>query len=247
MRHPKPRHPRASTLLALSLASLLALVGCPAETEVEEEPAITETTTPVVEPAVEPEEAVAVAELQAGDGSTAGGTVTFTEKEDGTVEIVAEVHGVAAGGQHGIHLHENGECVGDFSSAGGHFNPTGVDHAGPDAAVHHAGDFGNIEIGEDGSGHLELNSEMLSVGEGPASVVGKAVILHSGEDDLSTQPSGDSGSRVACGVVRLADELGEDAQLSPSITDGTADDDGLVDEGVVDEGAVDEAVDEPEI
>ncbi len=145
---------------------------------------------------------VAAAQLSGPGG--VGGVVSFTQ-EAGDVHVVAKVQG-AKPGSHGIHLHAGGVCEPpDFKSAGDHFNPTGAPHGGPDAAQHHAGDFGNIEVGTDGNGQLDLTTTMLSVGDGgPGDVVGKAVILHGGQDDLTSQPSGNAGPRVACGVVQLA-------------------------------------------
>lgn len=142
----------------------------------------------------------AVAMLQGAPGSEIHGTVTFIQQGD-EVRIVADVTG-ATPGAHGIHLHEHGDCGGEgFANAGGHFNPSGAPHACPPTEPRHAGDFGNVDIGNDGKGHLELTTKDLTVGPGPSSVIGRSVILHEGPDDCSSQPAGNSGARLACGVV----------------------------------------------
>ncbi len=134
------------------------------------------------------------------------GRVMFTRAGD-QVRVVADLTGVTPPGNHGFHLHENGKCERDttgggkdFASAGGHFNPAGAAHACPDAAAHHAGDLGNIVINADGTGHLDVTTSALSL-SGPSSVVGRSVILHAGADDCTTQPTGNSGGRLACGVI----------------------------------------------
>ncbi len=190
------------TLFALIAIATSALffAGCPAK---EEPPPVVQEPAPA--PAPEPEPRVAIASLVFKDAYPgAAGSVVFTETEGG-VEISAQVMYGAEGhaGLHGFHLHEVGDCSApDYTSAGGHFNPSAVDHGGPDAAVHHGGDFGNIMIGEDGSGSLELTSTMLGF-DGENTVVGRAMILHAGEDDLTSQPTGAAGARDACGVVKL--------------------------------------------
>lgn len=155
--------------------------------------------TPLAEPEPAPEPLVATAALSGAEG-TSHGMVTFTQNGD-TTTVTADVAG-APPGLHGFHVHETGECTPpDFTSAGGHFNPTGAIHGAPTDAEHHAGDLGNVQVAEDGSGRLDLTTNMLSVASGPNSVVGRAVILHEGADDFVTQPTGDAGARLACGVV----------------------------------------------
>jgi Cu-Zn family superoxide dismutase len=198
--------------VALTLSWVVAC-GPQRDQEIEGDAATTTGETTSEEMPAEPmPAATASATLQGRAGSDVSGEVTFTEVEGG-VQIVAHVSGLTNAGPHGFHLHEVGDCSAeDFTSAGGHFNPTGVPHGAPTDAEHHAGDFGNIEVGEDGTGHLELVSHMLTVSPGPNSVVGKAVILHEQADDLESQPTGAAGGRVACGVVQAAGGSGETAE-----------------------------------
>ena len=129
------------------------------------------------------------------------GTATFEQASDGVV-LLAEVTGVEPDGPHGFHVHEVGECVPPFTSSGGHFNPTGAPHACPPTLPRHAGAFGNIEIIE-GNGRLEVPSDLVTVTPGETSVIGRAVVLHEGTDDCVSQPTGDAGARMACGVIEL--------------------------------------------
>jgi len=157
---------------------------------------------------------VAGAQL-AGPGGVSG-VITFTQ-EPGGAHVVARVEH-ATPGKHGFHLHAGATCTApDFKSARDHFNPTNASHGAPDAAQHHAGDFGNIDVAADGTGNLDLHSTMLSVGDGGAGdVIGKTVVLHKGEDDLKTQPSGNSGDRIACGVVSRAKGEAETPAATPA-------------------------------
>lgn len=143
----------------------------------------------------------AVAEMKPTKGNKTSGTVTFTRQPDGNgVKITAAISGLTPG-KHGFHLHEKGDCSApDASSAGGHFNPSNVQHGAPDATPHHAGDFGNITADKDGNAKLEVVDPDLSF-EGDNSVIGHAVIVHAKADDLKSQPSGDAGGRLSCGVV----------------------------------------------
>jgi Cu-Zn family superoxide dismutase len=144
----------------------------------------------------------AVAVLSPTDGNEARGVVTFTRTDAG-VTIVADMVGLEPG-PHGFHIHEFGDCsAADGTSAGGHFNPEGTDHAGPDHSVRHVGDLGNITADEDGTAHHELTDAHIAF-SGPHSIIGRGVIIHAGEDDLTSQPTGAAGARVACGVVGVA-------------------------------------------
>ncbi len=144
----------------------------------------------------------AVAVLSPTKGSSVAGEVTFT-KVDGGVKIVADVTGLTPG-LHGFHIHEFGDCSApDGASAGGHFNPHHMQHGGPDAAVRHAGDFGNLEADASGKAHYERVDTMISL-DGAESIIGHGVIVHAKEDDLKTQPTGNAGARVACGAIGVA-------------------------------------------
>jgi Cu-Zn family superoxide dismutase len=143
---------------------------------------------------------MAVAEMKPASNSKVSGTITFTEK-DGKAEVAIDLKGLTPG-EHGFHIHEKGDCSSpDAKSAGGHFNPDSKQHGAPDAPEHHAGDFGNVTAGADGTIKTTMTVDFVTVADGPHSAVGKAVIVHEKKDDLKTQPTGDAGGRVACGVV----------------------------------------------
>lgn len=144
----------------------------------------------------------AIAVLSAASGSSVAGTVTFTAASDGVL-VVADITGLKPG-LHGFHIHEFGDCSApDGKSAGGHYNPTKHEHAGPDAEMRHMGDLGNIEADASGKAHLERKDKMLKL-SGENSIIGYGVIVHEKADDLKTQPTGDAGGRVACGVIGVA-------------------------------------------
>ena len=149
-----------------------------------------------------PEITKAIAVLHPTEGSSVRGVVTFT-KVPGGVKIVADVEGLEPG-KHGFHIHQFGDCsASDGTSAGGHFNPENVAHGGPDASVRHVGDLGNLEADESGKAHYERVDTFVTL-SGSHSVIGRAVVVHAKEDDLSSQPTGAAGSRLACGVIGIA-------------------------------------------
>ena len=150
--------------------------------------------------AQEPTKAIAV--LHPTAGSNVSGTVTFTKGTDG-IQVVADLTGLTPG-KHGFHVHEFGDCSSpDGNSAGSHFNPTHKQHGAPDAADRHAGDLGNIEADASGKAHLDWKDKVMKL-SGPDSIVGHSVIVHEKEDDLKTQPTGNAGGRLACGVIGVA-------------------------------------------
>lgn len=150
-------------------------------------------------------ERIAHAALQDQDGRDIG-YVMFTQTGDGPVGVSIIVLDGRTPGDHGVHIHEIGKCdPPDFMSAGDHWNPTMMPHGGPYAPEHHAGDFGNVTVQENGTGKAELVSGEISLEEGdPHSIVGLSVIYHADPDDLVTQmPPGNAGPRLACGIITL--------------------------------------------
>ena len=145
----------------------------------------------------------AIAVVQPLGNSKVSGKVVFRQTRSG-VEIIAEIKGLAPG-KHGFHVHEFGDCsMADGTCAGAHFNPTGAPHAGPDDQERHIGDLGNIEVREDGTAAYKRVDKLVSL-NGPNSIIGRSVILHADPDDLKSQPSGNAGARVGCGVIGIAD------------------------------------------
>ncbi len=151
-----------------------------------------------------PKKAICV--LAPTEGSTASGWVTFT-RQNGGILIEAEVKGLEPNSKHGFHIHEFGDVSGaDGKATGGHFNPGGHDHSGPDSDVRHVGDLGNIEANEDGVGHYKRLDKLVKF-RGKNGILGRGVIVHAGTDDLKSQPTGDAGGRIAQGVIGVdADE-----------------------------------------
>ncbi|MFH0883411.1 MAG: superoxide dismutase family protein [bacterium] len=145
----------------------------------------------------------AVAVLSPTEGNAVHGTVTFVKVEGG-VHVVAEVYGLQPGTKHGIHIHEYGDISApDGTSTGGHFNPSGMKHGGPMAKERHAGDMGNLVVGDDGVGRVDYVDSVMKL-NGSTSIIGRGVIVHAGEDDLVSQPTGAAGARVASGVIGIA-------------------------------------------
>ena len=144
----------------------------------------------------------AVAELTNTSGQSVG-TARFTQAGN-VVRILVEAKGLPPG-PHGAHVHAVGKCdPPDFNSAGPHFNPTNKQHGALNPQGSHAGDLPNLTVGPDGTGRMETTTEQLSLGSGPSSVWdadGSALVVHANADDFKTDPTGNSGSRVACGVL----------------------------------------------
>ncbi len=144
----------------------------------------------------------AVAVLVPTQGSSVNGTVTFTKVDNG-VKIVADISGLTQG-DHGFHIHEFGDCTSpDALSAGGHYNPSAMPHNAPDSNTRHEGDLGNITADASGKAHYERIDQDATL-NGPDSVIGRSLIVHADADDFKTQPTGNSGARLACGVIGIA-------------------------------------------
>ena len=144
----------------------------------------------------------AIVTIHPAGKSKVHGIITFTQK-DGYIEIAGEVTGLTPG-LHGFHVHEFGDCsMPDALCAGGHFNPTGAPHGAPDSAKRHVGDLGNIKAGDDGKAVVSMKDKVIAL-HGTNSIIGRGIIIHAKADDLKTQPTGDAGARVGCGVIGIA-------------------------------------------
>jgi superoxide dismutase, Cu-Zn family len=191
------------TNLGLAIAGTLLLAACsreqPAGAPREPEPttaAPAEKTTPG-EPAHE-----AVAQVAPTQGNTVTGSVALDSSPQG-VRISGAIQGLKPDAEFGFHVHEKGDCSApDGSSAGGHFNPTQAQHGNPASGTHHAGDMPNIKSNAEGVAQVDLTAAGTTLhGEPTTDIMGKAIVVHEGPDDYTTQPSGNSGKRVACGVI----------------------------------------------
>ncbi len=142
--------------------------------------------------------------LESKSGSDVKGNVVF-EQEEGRVTMVAAVSGLEANTVHAIHLHESSDCsADDGTSTGGHWNPTGQPHGQWGASAgYHKGDIGNFTASEDGRGTLTFTTDewCIGCGDDTKDILGKAVIIHQGQDDFVSQPTGAAGGRVSCGGV----------------------------------------------
>ena len=130
------------------------------------------------------------------------GEATF-DQVGSKVRLVAYVQGLKPGAEHGFHIHEVGDCSSpDGMSAKGHFNPFGKPHGNPTSAERHAGDLPALKAGKDGRAKVDVELDIITVTPGPASIVGRGLIVHADPDDYKTQPTGNAGARLACGVIQ---------------------------------------------
>jgi Cu-Zn family superoxide dismutase len=147
------------------------------------------------------EPARATAQLQPTKGNKAFGEATF-EEAGGKVRVVVFVQGLKPGQEHGLHIHEVGDCSNNAEAAKGHFNPHGKSHGHPGSADRHAGDLPALRAGKNGRANIQAEVDQISVRPGAASIIGRAVVVHADPDDYKSQPAGNAGPRIACGVIR---------------------------------------------
>jgi len=149
-----------------------------------------------------PASPTASTELSPTQGHSASGVLSLSAEGE-SVRLTGSLQGLTPNGQFGFHIHEKGDCSApDASSAGEHFNPAGKQHGNPQADDHHAGDMLNVISDAQGSAVVDARAQGATLGSGqPTDVQGRAVVLHEKADDYSTQPAGDSGARIACGVI----------------------------------------------
>lgn len=144
----------------------------------------------------------ASAMLEPTKGSNVRGAVTFIQSGS-KVRVIAAVSGLRPNGEFGFHVHEAGDCSsGDGMSTKGHFNPYGKPHAAHSASDRHAGDLPSLKSDANGSATLNAELDVITVSPGPASVVGRGLIVHAQPDDFKTQPTGNAGARSACAVIQ---------------------------------------------
>ncbi|HYG07537.1 MAG TPA: superoxide dismutase family protein [Stenotrophomonas sp.] len=197
----------------LFIATALALVACkreqaPADSAATAEPA-GQAATPAAATAPQAPEAgaaSATAEIKPTQGNEVKGQVSF-KVVDGAVRVSGQLSGLKPNSEHGFHIHEKGDCSApDGSSAGGHFNPAQSQHGSVTTDMHHGGDMPNITADAQGNATIDGPvSNNVNIGKGDNfDIAGHAVIVHADPDDYKTQPTGNAGGRLACGVITTA-------------------------------------------
>jgi superoxide dismutase, Cu-Zn family len=147
------------------------------------------------------EDPSAIAVLSSTQNSSVHGAATFV-RTGGVALVNLNLAGFKPNSTHGLHIHESGDCSArDGSSAGGHFNPTSSDHGGPNGRPRHSGDLGNITADDKGEIYASFKLADVAFGNGADSIIGRGLIVHADADDLKSQPAGNSGARLACGLI----------------------------------------------
>jgi Cu-Zn family superoxide dismutase len=200
----RPLPPSRAALAAALLAAFAAGCDRNAEAPAAAAPPVE---TPAATPPATPEPAPAATAIANVTGEGIEGQLTLTGEAD-AVHVTGQLTGLPPDSEHGFHVHDTGDCSAFATgSAGSHFNPDQNPHAGPDAPVHHAGDLPNQRA--DATGTLAVDVRIPGVGlatRDDHDVLGRALVVHEGADDYSTQPSGGSGTPVACGVIEMPAE-----------------------------------------
>lgn len=157
----------------------------------------------------------ASAEMAATRGHTANGALAVSADANG-IRITGALQGMPPDSEFGFHVHEKGDCSApDASSAGEHFNPANRQHGHPGSESRHAGDMFNLKSSSQGIAQVDLVVSGLSLHQGrPTDVLGKALVVHAKPDDYKSQPAGNSGDRIACGVITVQPEVVTDASVS---------------------------------
>ena len=156
---------------------------------------------------------VALAELRPTAGNAAEGSAWFVQDRNDVI-VHARVKGLKPGSDHGFHVHERGDCSNNGEAAGGHFNPTKMPHGGQ-SGPHHAGDIPSLKADAAGVAEAKFRIAGVLMGGGDADMIGKAVVVHANPDDYTSQPSGNAGPRIACGVL-LTPTGGENPKFVPA-------------------------------
>ena len=184
----------------LTASLVLALGGC-ASTASTSNPATTPASKPMTGTSTAQQ---ALVNLASATGSLVSGKLTVVPMGDG-VHITGTIGGFSAGSNHGFHIHEKGDCsAADASSAGGHFNPTGQPHGRAMQGAHHAGDSDNIVANAGGVANIDTHIMGVTLGGGAGTdIAGRAIVVHAAADDYTSQPAGNAGARVACGVIKI--------------------------------------------
>ena len=142
----------------------------------------------------------ATAQLEPTRGNAAAGTVTFVQSGE-AVKVSGSITGLKPGAEHGFHIHEKGDCSsGDGMGTGGHFNPTGAAHGNHGHGAHHTGDLPSLKADANGTASISFSSDTIAL-SGPTDITGRGLIVHRDPDDYTTQPTGNSGPRIACAVI----------------------------------------------
>lgn len=191
-------------MIAVSVAAMgLAAAGCASHHQPQDHAMDHHAMTMAHEPAAQ-QNISAIAMIHPTKTNTVHGIVRFTQVAAG-VRVVADLSGLTPDSVHGFHIHEYGDCSApDASSAGGHYNPEHHRHAGLTSDMRHAGDLGNIQADAQGNAHLDLIVDNITIDGSKNPILGRAVIVHQKADDLKSQPTGDAGGRIGCGVIGLA-------------------------------------------